>query len=134
MKLLVVVIDWKLNRKKKVTEPLFLAQSWLSETFPRIRLTYLGDERWVLHVAVHITVFSNFTFESISLKESAQDCLLAEDLACDQITPACYGRLEDDNSVCILYVFCECKIQVGASMLPLICWQGPEDGNKRSSC
>jgi len=48
-----------------------------------------------------------------------------EDLACDQLTPACYGRLGDDT-----IVFSEGKIQVGASMLPLICWQDPRDGNK----
>jgi len=31
-------------------------------------------------------------------------------------------------------VSCEGKILVGVSTLPLICWQGQEDGNKRSSC
>ena len=73
----------------------------------------------------------NFTFESISLwsylslEESAQDCLLAEDLVCDQITPACYGRLGEDTTVS-----CEGKIQVGVSLLPLIYWQGSEGGNK----
>jgi len=67
------------------------------------------------------------------LEVSAQDCLLdcslEENLSCDQITPVCYGRLEDDTTVC-----CEDKIQVGVSILPLICWQGQGDGNKRSSC
>ena len=46
-----------------------------------------------------------------------------------EITPACYGRLGDDT-----IVSCEDKIQVGTSILPLICWQGQGDGNKRSSC
>ena len=34
------------------------------------------------------------------MKESTQDCLWTEDLACDQITPACYGRVGDDTTVC----------------------------------
>ena len=40
----------------------------------------------------------------------------------------CYGRLGDDT-----IVSCEGKILVGVSILPLICWQGPEDGNKAVS-
>ena len=64
-------------------------------------------------------------FSCLPSEDSSQDCLLAEDLACDQITPACYGRLGDDPTVS-----CEGKIQVGASLLPLICWQGQEDWNK----
>ena len=40
----------------------------------------------------------SFTFETISLElfvfgRECSECLLAEDLACDQITPAWYGRL-----------------------------------------
>ena len=70
-----------------------------------------------------------FLWSCLPSEESAQDCLLVEDLSCDQITPAFYGRLGDDTIVC-----CEGKKQVGTSMLPLICWQGLEDGNKRSSC
>ena len=51
-----------------------------------------------------------------------QECLLVEDLAHEQITPAWYRRLKDGIIVC-----CEDKIQVGASLLTLICWQ---NGNK----
>ena len=82
-------------------------------------------------MAVGITVLhlKALLWSCLPLEESAQDCSLAEDLACAQITPACYGRQGNDTTV-----FCEGKIQVGASTLPLICWQGPEDGNKRSSC
>jgi len=85
-------------------------------------------------VAIIITLWTilhlkAFLWSHLPLKESAQDCLLAEDLTCDQITPNCYGRLGDDT-----IVFCEGKIQVGTSMLLLISWQGPEDGNRRSSC
>ena len=72
----------------------------------------------------------SFTFETISLElfvfgRECSECLLVEDLACDQITPAWYGRLGDDTTVS-----CEGKIQVGTSLLPLVCWQGPEDRNK----
>ena len=86
------------------------------------------------YVAVGITVWTilhlkAFLWSCLPLEESSQHCLLVEDLACDQITPSCYGRLRNDTIVCS-----EDKIQVGASMLPLICWQGPEDGNKKSSC
>ena len=45
------------------------------------------------------------------------------------VTKVCYGRLGDDT-----IVSCEDNLLVGVSILPLICWQGPEDGNKRSSC
>lgn len=46
----------------------------------------------------------DFTFESISLKilpskGSDQECSLAEDLDCDQITPAWYWRLGDNSII-----------------------------------
>ena len=71
-------------------------------------------------MAVAITVWTvlhlkAFLWSCLPSEDSAQDYLLAEYLACDQITPACYGRLGDDT-----IVSCEGKIQVGASMLPLI--------------
>ena len=61
-------------------------------------LSYLEDERWVMPCGHRHHCVDNFTFESIflwsyfPLEESAQECLLAEDLACDQITPAWYGK------------------------------------------
>ena len=45
------------------------------------------------------------------------------------MTPAWYRRFGNST-----IVSSEGKTQVGTSLLPLICWQGPEDGNKRSSC
>ena len=84
------------------------------------------------------TSLDNFTFESISLELFAfrRECsglftglFTGKDLPCDQITPVCYGRLGDDT-----IVSCEDKIQVGVSILPLICWQGQGDRNKRNSC
>jgi len=45
-----------------------------------------------------------------------QECLLAEDLTCEQITPAWYRRLGDD-----IIVSCENRILLGASLLALIC-------------
>ena len=45
------------------------------------------------------------------------------------VTKVCYGRLGDDT-----IVSCEGKILVGISILPLICWQGQGDRNKRNSC
>ena len=55
-------------------------------------------------VAVDITVwtvlhFKAFIWSCLPLEESACKCLLAEDLACDQITPACYGRRENGTIV-----------------------------------
>lgn len=55
-------------------------------------------------MAIDITVWTilhlkAFLWSCLPLEESAQDSLLAEDLACDQITPACYGRLVDDTIV-----------------------------------
>ena len=81
-------------------------------------------------MAINITVWTilhliAFLWSCLPSEEGAQDCLLVEDLACDQVTPACYGRLRNDTIVCS-----EDKIQVGASMFPLLCWQGPEDDNK----
>ena len=81
-------------------------------------------------MAINITVWTilhlkAFLWSCLPLEECAQESLLVEYLACDQITPVCYGRLGDDT-----IVSCEDKIQVGVSMLPLMCWQGPEDGNK----
>ena len=82
-------------------------------------------------MAINITVWTilhlkAFLWSCLTLEESDQDCLLdcllVEDLSCDQITPVCYGRLGDDTTVS-----CEDKIQVGASLLTLICWQ---NGNK----
>ena len=70
-----------------------------------------------------------FLWSCLPSKGSAQDCLLdcllAEDLSCDQSTPVCYGRLGDDT-----VISCEEKVLVGVSILHLICWQGLEDGNK----
>ena len=65
---------------------LFLAENLLSEAFLAIRVTYLGDERWMLLCGNQHHCVDNFTFESISLgclppEESAQECSLAEDLA-----------------------------------------------------
>ena len=57
------------------------------------------------------------------------DCLLAEDLSCDQRSPVCSGKLQDDT-----IVSCEDELQVGVSILPLICWQGRGDGHQRRSC
>ena len=84
-------------------------------------------------VAINITVWTilhlkAFLWSYWPSEESAQDCLLVEHMACDQIIPACY-RIQWDTTVS-----CEGKIQVGPSILPLICWEGQEDGNKRSSC
>lgn len=67
------------------------------------------------YVAINITMWTilhlkAFPWSCLRLEESVQDCLLVEDLACDQITPACYGRLGDDT-----IASCEDKIQVGAS-------------------
>ena len=45
------------------------------------------------------------------------------------VTKVCYGRLGDDT-----VVSCEGKILVGVPILPLICWQGQGDRNKRNSC
>jgi len=45
------------------------------------------------------------------------------------VTKVCYGRLGNDT-----IVSCEGKIQVGVSILPLICWQGQGNRNKRSAC
>ena len=79
-----------------------------------------------------------FKFESISLELFAfrRECsglftrlFTGEDLSCDQITSVCYGRLGDDT-----IVSCEGKILVGMSILPLICWQGHGDRNKRCPC
>jgi len=72
-------------------------------------------------VAIKITVWTilhlkAFLWSCLPSEESTQDCLLVEDLACGQITSACYGRLGND-----IVVSCEGKIQVGTSMLPLIC-------------
>ena len=47
----------------------------------------------------------------------AQECLLAEDLAWEQITTAWYRELGGDA-----IVSCEDKMQVDVSLLPLICW------------
>ena len=86
-------------------------------------------------MAINITVWTilhlkAFLWSCLPPEESAQDCLLAEDLVRDQTTLTCYGRLGDDTVVC-----CEAKIQVGASTLLLIFWQGLEDrGKKRNSC
>lgn len=82
-------------------------------------------------VTINITLWtfeSTFLHSCLPSKEFAQDCLLIEDVDYDQITPAFYGRLGDNTTV-----FCEGKIQVGASTLPLISWQSSADGNKRSS-
>ena len=73
----------------------------------------------------------NFTFENISLE------LLAFGRECSGLfTGGTYGlwpiacyRIQWDTTVS-----CEGKIQVGPSILPLICWEDQEDGNKRSSC
>ena len=86
-------------------------------------------------VAINITVWTilhlkAFLWSCLPPEESAQDCLLAEDLVRDQTTLTCYGRLGDYTVVC-----CEANIQVGASTLLLIFWQGLEDrGKKRNSC
>jgi len=75
-------------------------------------------------VAINITVWTilhlkAFLWSCLTLEESAQDCLLdcllVEDLSCDQITPVCYGTLGDDT-----IASCEGKILVGVSILPLI--------------
>ena len=61
-----------------------------------IRLIYLGDESWVLSCGNWHDCVDNFTFESISLElfDFGRECSgLVEDLACDQITPACYGGM-----------------------------------------
>jgi len=55
-------------------------------------------------VAASITVWTilhlnAFFWSCVPSEESAQDCLLVEDLACNQIIPACYGRLGDDTTV-----------------------------------
>lgn len=64
----------------------------------------------VLHLKV-------FLWSCVPSEDSAQDYLLVEDIACDQITPVCYGRLGDDTTVSF-----EGKIQVSASLLSHICW------------
>ena len=77
---------------------MFLAESLLSGAVLVIRLTYLGGERWVLLCGSQHHHVDNFTFVSIFLwsclppVESAQECSLVEDLACDQITPALYWK------------------------------------------
>lgn len=50
------------------------------------------------HVAVNITLWT-----ALHLNDSV--CLLTEDLACDQVTPAWSRRLGDDTIVC-----CDVKI------------------------
>lgn len=55
-------------------------------------------------VAINITLWTIlhlkvFLWSCLPSEESAQDCLLAEDLACDQITPSFYVRLGDDTIV-----------------------------------
>ena len=85
--------------------------------------------------AYHHHFVVNFTFESISLELFAfkRECSgVAEDLACEQITPAWYGRLTDDT-----VVSCEDRIQVGVSLLPLTGWlkfARPGRWEQRSSC
>jgi len=88
-------------------------------------------------VAVNITVWTIYIWKHFfgavclwlkSLLDCLLGCLLVEDLSCDQITPVCYGRWGDD-----IIVSCEDKILVGVSILPLICWQGPEDDKKAVS-
>ena len=68
-------------------------------------------------VAINITVWTilhlkTFLWSCLPLEECAQESLLVEYLACDQITPVCYGRLGDDT-----IVSCEDKIQVCFSIL-----------------
>ena len=63
------------------------------------------------YVAINITVWTilhlkAFIWSCLPSEESAQDCLLAEDLAYYQITPASHGRL-GDTIVC-----CKSKIQL----------------------
>ncbi|XP_048786380.1 uncharacterized protein LOC125686444 [Lagopus muta] len=100
---------------------------WLKVCFLRYFVEEASDG---CCVAINIAVWTILhLWNCLPSEDSAQDCLLAEDLACYQITPVCYGRLGDDT-----IVSCEGKIQVGASLLPLICWQGQEDKNKGSFC
>jgi len=68
----------------------------------------LGDEKWALpcgnqHPCLDNLHLKAFLWSCLLLEGSAQDflldCLLAEDLSCDQITPVCYGTLGDDTMV-----------------------------------
>ena len=100
----------------------------------------LGDERWVLPCGSQHHCLDNLHLKAFlwCCLPSAQELRECSELFTGlftgrsvlwPITPVCYGRLGDDTTVS-----CEDKIQVGASILPLICWQGQGDGNKRSSC
>jgi len=55
---------------------LFLAENLLSEAFLAIRVTYLGDERWMLLCGNQHHCVDNFTFESTSLElfASGREC------------------------------------------------------------
>ena len=76
--------------------------------------SWLKGPLWGFLTISHLKVF---LWRCLPSKGSDQECLLVEDLACEQITPAWYGRLGDDT-----IVSCEDRIQAGVSLLPLICW------------
>ena len=81
-------------------------------------------------VAINITLWTTvhlkaFLWSCLPLEESVQVCLLEEDLACDQIVPAGYGKIGELYHCILWKTGCS-----WASLLPLICWQGLEDGNK----
>ena len=63
-----------------------------------------------------------FLWSCLPLEEIAQECLLAEDLACNQKLQL--GMEELGNTT---IVFSE---KQDAGGLPLICWRGPGDGKK----
>ena len=89
-------------------------------------------------VAIKITVWTIYIwkhfFGAVCLRPKSQgnaqncllDCLLVEDLSCEQ------SLLWETG--CYTIISCEGKILVGISILPLICWQGQGDRNKRNFC
>ena len=79
------------------------------------------------HVTINITLTFESTFFQSCLppEESAREWLLAEDPACDWIAPAWCGKTGE--------WYHRALWKTGyrwTSLLPLKCWQGPEDDNK----
>lgn len=49
-------------------------------------------------IVCQLTSLCGFLWTCLPSKLRGQECLLAENLSCEQISPAWYGRLGDDSS------------------------------------
>ena len=70
-----------------------------------------------------------FLWSCLPLEESTQECLLAEDLAGDQITSAWYGRLGNDTTVP-----CEKQDAGGHLSAPCYLLSRPRSWEQRNFC